>query len=137
METRPAPLGGMLGHRRTTTNSASRRRATSAVLLKQLVDGSVLLHLNTQRRHVFTSAIWTLDSGRGTLCFNAVRTTRRCNRFLQLGRGGRRRLPRQREGRSSTSTTGAGARQPRQRAELPVPRVMYRSRAATPFAFAR
>src|SRR6478735_1195332 len=70
METRPAPLGGMSG-----TDDYDEFRVSSprdiGLLLKQLVDGSVLLHLNSSDGHVFTSAIWTLDSGRGTLGFNA------------------------------------------------------------------
>jgi c-di-GMP-binding flagellar brake protein YcgR len=70
METRPAPLDGMSGK-----DGLDEFRVSSArdigLLLKQLVDGSVLLHLNSSVGHVFTSAIWTLDSTRGTLGFNA------------------------------------------------------------------
>jgi c-di-GMP-binding flagellar brake protein YcgR len=40
-------------------------------LLRQLLDGSVLLNLNASDGSVFTSAVWTLDSGRGTIGFNA------------------------------------------------------------------
>jgi hypothetical protein len=40
-------------------------------LLKQLLDGSILLNLNGSDGRVFTSAIWTLDSTRGTIGFNA------------------------------------------------------------------
>jgi c-di-GMP-binding flagellar brake protein YcgR len=40
-------------------------------LLKQLLDGSVLLNLNGSDGRVFTSAIWTLDTTRGTIGFNA------------------------------------------------------------------
>jgi c-di-GMP-binding flagellar brake protein YcgR len=40
-------------------------------LLKQLLDGSVLLNLNASDGSVFTSAIWTIDSSRGTVGFNA------------------------------------------------------------------
>jgi c-di-GMP-binding flagellar brake protein YcgR len=40
-------------------------------LLKQLLDGSVLLNLNASDGSVFTSAIWTLDSTRATIGFNA------------------------------------------------------------------
>lgn len=70
METRPAPLGGMSG-----TESLDEFRVFTprdvGLLLKQLLDGSVLLNLNGSDGHVFTSAIWTLDSTRGTLGFNA------------------------------------------------------------------
>lgn len=70
METRPAPLDGM-GH----DDGLDEFRVTSPRdiqgLLKQLLDGSVLLNLNASDGSVFTSAIWTLDSSRGTLGFNA------------------------------------------------------------------
>ena len=70
METRPAPLGGMSG-----TDSLDEFRVFSprdvGLLLKQLLDGSVLLNLNGSDGRVFTSAIWTLDSTRGTIGFNA------------------------------------------------------------------
>jgi flagellar brake protein len=70
METRPAPLNGMGGD-----EGLDEFRVTSAreigLLLKQLLDGSVLLNLNGSDGGVFTSAIWTLDSTRGTIGFNA------------------------------------------------------------------
>jgi|SRR5664279_684367 len=70
METRPAPLGGMSG-----TESLDEFRVFTprdvGLLLKQLLDGSVLLNLNGSDGRVFTSAIWTLDSTRGTIGFNA------------------------------------------------------------------
>jgi c-di-GMP-binding flagellar brake protein YcgR len=40
-------------------------------LLRQLLDGSVLLNLNASDGSVFTSAIWTIDTSRGTVGFNA------------------------------------------------------------------
>jgi c-di-GMP-binding flagellar brake protein YcgR len=70
METRPAPLEGMSG-----TESLDEFRVFTprdvGLLLKQLLDGSVLLNLNGSDGRVFTSAIWTLDSVRGTIGFNA------------------------------------------------------------------
>ena len=70
METRPAPLDGMSG-----TESLDEFRVFTprdiGLLLKQLLDGSVLLNLNGSDGRVFTSAIWTLDSTRGTIGFNA------------------------------------------------------------------
>ncbi len=70
METRPAPLGGMSG-----TESLDEFRVFTprdiGLLLKQLLDGSVLLNLNGSDGRVFTSAIWTIDSTRGTVGFNA------------------------------------------------------------------
>jgi hypothetical protein len=65
METRPAPLDGMSGHEGLDEFRVSSPRDVG-LLLKQLVDGSVLLNLNSSEGHVFTSAIWTLDSTRGT-----------------------------------------------------------------------
>ena len=70
METRPAPLDGMahddgLDEFRVSSPHEIQR------LLKQLLDGSVLLNLNASDGSVFTSAIWTLDSTRGTIGFNA------------------------------------------------------------------
>jgi c-di-GMP-binding flagellar brake protein YcgR len=70
METRPAPLGGM-----NQDDGLDEFRVTSPReiqgLLKQLLDGSVLLNLNASDGSVFTSAIWTIDSSRGTIGFNA------------------------------------------------------------------
>jgi c-di-GMP-binding flagellar brake protein YcgR len=67
METRPAPLDG--------NEALDEFRVTSArdigLLLKQLLDGAVLLNLNGSDGRVFTSAIWTLDTARGTMGFNA------------------------------------------------------------------
>jgi flagellar brake protein len=70
METRPAPLDGM-----NQDDGLDEFRVTSPReiqgLLKQLLDGSVLLSLHASDGRVFTSAIWTLDSLRGTIGFNA------------------------------------------------------------------
>lgn len=70
METRPAPLDGM-----SDNDGLDEFRVTSPReiqgLLKQLLDGSVLLNLNASDGGVVTSAIWTLDSSRGTIGFNA------------------------------------------------------------------
>ena len=70
METRPAPLESMSGNQGLEEFRVSSPRDVG-LLLKQLLDGSVLLNLNGSDGHVFTSAIWTLDSTRGTIGFNA------------------------------------------------------------------
>ena len=70
METRPAPLGGMNPDSPLNDFSVSSPREIQT-LLRQLLDGSVLLNLNASDGSVFTSAVWTLDSGRGTIGFNA------------------------------------------------------------------
>ncbi|MGZ5237534.1 MAG: flagellar brake protein [Caldimonas sp.] len=70
METRPAPLDGMNHDDGLDEFRVSSPREVQA-LLKQLLDGSVLLNLNASDGSVFTSAIWTLDSSRGTIGFNA------------------------------------------------------------------
>lgn len=70
METRPAPLDGMNHDDGLDEFRVSSPREIQT-LLKQLLDGSVLLNLNASDGGVFTSAIWTLDSGRGTIGFNA------------------------------------------------------------------
>ena len=70
METRPASLDGMSGHHGLDEFRVSSPRDVGT-LLKQLLDGSVLLNLNGSDGRVFTSAIWTLDSTRGTIGFNA------------------------------------------------------------------
>jgi c-di-GMP-binding flagellar brake protein YcgR len=71
METRPAPLDNMTGD----DNELEEFRVSSprdiAVILKQLLDGSILLNLNAGNGSVLTSAIWTIDSARGTIGFNA------------------------------------------------------------------
>ena len=70
METSPAPLPSM-----STDDGLDEFRVSSTrdvgTLLKQLLDGSVLLNLNGSDGRVFTSAIWTLDTTRGTIGFNA------------------------------------------------------------------
>jgi c-di-GMP-binding flagellar brake protein YcgR len=70
METRPAPLDGMNQADGLDEFRVSSPREIQA-LLKQLLDGSVLLNLNASDGSVFSSAIWTLDSLRGTIGFNA------------------------------------------------------------------
>ena len=70
METRPAPLAGMSGKESLDEFRVFTPRDVG-LLLKQLLDGSVLLNLNGSDGRVFTSAIWTLDSTRGTIGFNA------------------------------------------------------------------
>ena len=70
METKPAPLAGMSENDGLDEFRVSSPREIGA-LLKQLLDGSVLLNLNASDGSVYTSAIWTLDSARGTIGFNA------------------------------------------------------------------
>jgi c-di-GMP-binding flagellar brake protein YcgR len=70
METRPAPLDGMSQDDGLDEFRVSAPREIQT-LLKQLLDGSVLLNLNASDGSVFTSAIWTIDSDRGTIGFNA------------------------------------------------------------------
>ena len=70
METRPAPLDGMNHDSALDEFRVSSPREV-LTLLRQLHDGSVLLNLNASDGSVFTSAIWTLDSSRGTIGFNA------------------------------------------------------------------
>jgi c-di-GMP-binding flagellar brake protein YcgR len=70
METRPAPLDGMNQDDGLDEFRVSSPREIQT-LLKQLLDGSVLLNLNASDGSVFTSAIWTIDSDRGTIGFNA------------------------------------------------------------------
>ncbi|HZV93148.1 MAG TPA: flagellar brake protein, partial [Caldimonas sp.] len=70
METRPAPLDGMNDNEGLDEFRVTSPREIQG-LLKQLLDGSVLLNLNASDGSVVTSAIWTLDSSRGTVGFNA------------------------------------------------------------------
>jgi c-di-GMP-binding flagellar brake protein YcgR len=71
METRPAPLDNMSADE----DGVEQFRVTSprevGTILKQLHDGSVLLNLHAVNGMVLTSAIWTIDSSRGTIGFNA------------------------------------------------------------------
>lgn len=70
METQPAPLDGM-----TVNESLDDFRISSprdvGTLLKQLLDGAVLLGLHGSDGSVFHSAIWTMDTARATIGFNA------------------------------------------------------------------
>ena len=70
METRPAPLDGMDHDDGLDEFRVSSPREIQG-LLKQLLDGSVLLNLNARDGSVFTCTIWTIDSQRGTIGFNA------------------------------------------------------------------
>ncbi|MEO5843400.1 MAG: flagellar regulator YcgR PilZN domain-containing protein [Caldimonas sp.] len=70
METRPAALDGMSANDGLEEFRVSSPRDIG-LLLKQLVDGSVLLNLNASDGTVYTSAVWTMDSARGTIGFNA------------------------------------------------------------------
>lgn len=69
-QTRPAPLDGMAADDGLDEFRVSSPRDIG-LYLKQLLDGSVLLNLNGSDGSVFTSAIWTMDSSRGTIGFNA------------------------------------------------------------------
>ena len=70
METRPAPLAGM-----NEDDALDEFRVSSPrdiqLILKQLLDGSILLNLHGDDGNTFTTALWTLDSTRGTIGFNA------------------------------------------------------------------
>ena len=68
--TRPAPLGAMNDNDALDEFRVSSPREIQG-MLKQLLDGSVQLNLNASDGSVFSSAIWTLDSTRGTIGFNA------------------------------------------------------------------
>ncbi len=70
METRPAPLDGMKNDSSLAEFRISSPREIQT-LLRQLLDGSVPLYLNASDGSVITTAIWTLDSARGTIGFNA------------------------------------------------------------------
>jgi flagellar brake protein len=70
METKPAPLDGMDSDDGLDEFRVSAPRDIQ-MLLKQLLDGSVLLNIHAGDGSVFTTAIWTLDSTRGTIGFNA------------------------------------------------------------------
>ncbi len=71
METRPAPLDGMNHDDELDEFRVSGPREIQSIL-KQLLDGSVLLSLHGEDGVVFTTAIWTLDGTRGTVGFNAA-----------------------------------------------------------------
>ena len=70
METRPAPLRSM-----SADDGLDEFRVTSTrdvgTLLKQLLDGAVVLSLHGSDGSVFRSVIWTMDSARATIGFNA------------------------------------------------------------------
>jgi len=68
MQTSPAPLEGM-NAALDEFRIASPRDV--GLLLKQLLDGAVVLSLHGSDGSVFRSAIWTMDSARATIGFNA------------------------------------------------------------------
>jgi hypothetical protein len=72
MHTRPAPLDHMST---AGDDDVAQFRVNSpreiGTILKQLLDGSTLLNLHAVNGMVLTSAIWTMDSARGTIGFNA------------------------------------------------------------------
>ena len=70
METRPAPLDGMSSDDDFDEFRVSAPREIQSIL-KQLLDGSVLLSLHGEDGVVITTALWTLDGARGTIGFNA------------------------------------------------------------------
>lgn len=70
METRPASLEGMKHDDGLDEFRVSSPREIQFIL-KQLLDGSVLMNLHGDGGKVFTTAIWTLDGERGTIGFNA------------------------------------------------------------------
>jgi c-di-GMP-binding flagellar brake protein YcgR len=70
METQPAPLDGMSGKDGLDEFRISSPRDIGT-LLKQLLDGAIVLNLHGSDGSVFRSAIWTMDSARATIGFNA------------------------------------------------------------------
>jgi flagellar brake protein len=70
METKPAPLASMSGKEALEEFRISSPRDVGT-LLKQLLDGAVVLSLHSTDGSVFRSAIWTMDSARATIGFNA------------------------------------------------------------------
>jgi c-di-GMP-binding flagellar brake protein YcgR len=70
METKPAPLAGMSGKEALEEFRIASPRDIGT-LLKQLLDGAVVLGLHSSDGSVFRSAIWTMDSERATIGFNA------------------------------------------------------------------
>ena len=118
METRPAPLDGLNHDCALDEFSVSAPREIQT-LLRQLHDGSVLLNLNASDGSVFTSAIWTIDSSRGTIGFNADPADPAMQTLLECDEADGRGLPRQREAAIRRARPGAGARQQGERAVLP------------------
>ncbi len=86
METRPAPLDGMAGDDGFDEFRVSSPREIQT-LLKQLLDGAILLNLNASDGRVYTTAIWTLDSSRGTIGFNADPRDPALQALLECGEG--------------------------------------------------
>ncbi|MDQ6628514.1 MAG: flagellar brake protein [Pseudomonadota bacterium] len=84
METRPAPLDNM-GHDQGLDEFRVTAPREIQTLLKQLLDGSVLLNLHARNGSVLTSALWTLDSGRGTIGFNADQSDPALPALLESG----------------------------------------------------
>ena len=70
METSPAPLEGLSGKEALEEFRIASPRDVGT-LLKQLLDGAVVLSLHGSDGSVFRSAIWTMDSARATIGFNA------------------------------------------------------------------
>ena len=70
METSPAPLEGLSGKEALEEFRISSPRDVGT-LLKQLLDGAIVLSLHSSDGSVFRSAIWTMDSARATIGFNA------------------------------------------------------------------
>jgi len=68
MQTSPAPLEGMNAALEEFRIGSPR---DVGLLLKQLLDGAVVLSLHGSDGSVFRSAIWTMDSARATIGFNA------------------------------------------------------------------
>jgi c-di-GMP-binding flagellar brake protein YcgR len=70
METSPAPLASVSGQEALEEFRVSSPRDVGT-LLKQLLDGAIVLSLHSPDGSVFRSAIWTMDSERATIGFNA------------------------------------------------------------------
>ena len=84
LETRPASLDGMGDADELDEFRVGSPREIQT-LLKQLVDGAVLLNLHAGDGAIYTSAIWTLDSQRGTIGFNADPKDPALQALLQSG----------------------------------------------------
>jgi c-di-GMP-binding flagellar brake protein YcgR len=84
METQPLPLSALrdVEKQQALDDFRVHTQAEILALLRQLMDGQILVTITTPLGTTYTTTVWTIDAGRGTLSFSADARDSRMNLLL-------------------------------------------------------
>jgi c-di-GMP-binding flagellar brake protein YcgR len=83
MDTLPMPLGALASMGSVLDDCRITSRSEVSALLRRLLDSCVPLNLNAPDGATFTTTLWTIDSARELLSFDAHRDDPRLNAFVE------------------------------------------------------